>query len=322
MRFTRRSAPELEASHLILPVNTDLLKLAQVWYADARWLVDPAAARANQKSAAPVGARFAGQIHDEPAIGRLMLTPEIIIEGPLPAKEAALWIDRLPEDHQCRHDSEVFHFPAAALEWVRAVARRMDGAVITNEAVEVGWVASTKPDFRLYSPQRLTAEEAVSVIRDALPAAQLVWTDTDSGQGLTSAFAIRHETPYDGGVLVRFDQAEGAMPAALKDADWHTVGPNIFHLGWVPAYDESATVPHDGVGLTAADSAAWAKTTTWISRALRVLQARLGGSILDSDGFVVDDVALRRLGLISQTQAATPTHHVEPEQPSEHREPA
>lgn len=303
MRINRRSAPEPEASHLIVPVQTDLSKLAQVWYADAVWLIDPAQARATQKSSAPTGARFGGQFQAEPQVAKLQLTPSMVVTGPLPEKDAAIWLRKLPEGSDLQAEGEVFHFPEAARDWARAVARRMDGALITADGVEATWSGSVRPDFKLYSPQRLAPEQAVTLIRDALPAAQLAWSD--GGEALSNAYAIRHDTPYDGSILVRFDLASGAMPPALKDADWHAVGPNIFHIGWVPSYDTVALVPHNGTGLTQSDVTAQNRAGTWIVRAARILQEKLGGSILDGDGFVVDETALRRMGAIS-SQAPVP----------------
>lgn len=300
MRRSRRERPAGatadSAAFLVVPGGVDLRLLATVTYAGATWLIDPEQAR-EARLAIPVGARYGSRFESEPTEAQLRLAEDLIVTGPLEDEQTETVIARLGPSSPLGADAHAYRIPTGALAWARGVARSHGGAVLTpTGGIETRWVAEHLTVLRLFSPSRLNPVAAVDVLHGALPAAGLVWQDEDEPH--RASYAIRQDLSYDGGVLVRYDFAKDVRPAMLAHVDWREYGPHVHHIAWVPGGHDDAVSPDgigtDGNGTDGNGTGAALRATTWIARTARVLRNAIGGTVLDRDGFPLDEAALTR----------------------------
>ncbi|MFC8731241.1 hypothetical protein ACFT5B_02120 [Luteimicrobium sp. NPDC057192] len=280
----RAAATGSPAPHLVVPAGTDLLALARPWYGGAGWLLSPADARARTLPVVAVGARFRGARVQAPVVvPRLELAPGQVVEGPLasggPAAASAVAHAGL------RPDVDTYRMPGdpASVAWATAAARHCGGAVVAGADVVAPRALDAAVRLTVYAPRPADLTDVAALLHAALPLARPVRTDAAPDDG---ADAIRHDVDYDGAVVVRPEVAGAAMPPALRTVDWRRVGPHACTVAWL------APLPDDD---PARDLLALRRAAPWLARAARALRDGLDGTVLDAEGFVVDDAALAAL---------------------------
>jgi len=273
--------PGSPGPHLVVPAGTDVLVLARSWYDGAAWLLSPADARARTLPVVSVGARFRGARVDAPVVvPRLALRPGVVVEGPLasggtPAASAVTHAGLRPEVDTYRLPDD-----PAAVAWATAAARHAGGAVVTGADVVAPRALDVAVRLTVYAPRPADLTGVAALLRSALPLARPVRTDAAADDGPD---AVRHDLDYDGAVVVRPEAAGSAMPPALRTVDWRRVGPHPCTVVWLPP------LPDDD---PARDLLALRRAAPWLARAARALRDGLDGTVLDAEGFVVDDAAL------------------------------
>ncbi|MGC5166096.1 hypothetical protein [Luteimicrobium sp. DT211] len=270
--------------HLVVPAGADVLALAGAWYEGARWLVSPADARSRTLPVVAVGARFRGARAEAPVVvPRLELAPGVVVEGPLApgGAVAAAAVARA----RLRPEVDTYSVPAdpTATAWATAAARHAGGAVVVGTEVVAPRPYDALVPLTVYAPGPADLAGVAALLHNALPLAQPVRTPASPS---ADPDALRHDLDYDGSVVVRPGAAGAGMPPALRTVDWRRVGPHTCTITWHPP------LPDDDAPL---DLVSLRRAAPWLVRAARALRDGLGGTVLDAEGFVVDDAALAAL---------------------------
>lgn len=316
--------PAYAGAHvLVLPrprgtAPTGLGALARSWFPGAVWSTAPGGGPPARPA---VGARFRGAVPgDAVRSGELRLADGARAVGPFPVEEGraqglgvragaaegfALLLDvpvprgapaPVPDDR----DGLARAFPAGlpqgvellVLGWAVAVARRVGGAVVADGRAVLAPDPLSAVDLTLYSGRTLAPEEAAGVLRTVVPGARVVSVDGPDG------FAAAGETPYDGAVRLGVRRAS-EVPVSLGGVDAREHGPYAHHLSWHPQdpYELEVERP-SGLHVIARS-----RVRVLVARLAAMLHGRLGGTVVDDGGFVVDERDLdERL-----TPAAAPT---------------
>ena len=304
---------ERTAGHLlVVPAATgpaELAGLAAAWFDDAGWLTPPPAPAVPPPPS--LGARLRGlRRPPEPAPGPavLRLGGEHRATGPSevgPAGSgahgvvapAAAWVlDRLDGQPDVRGprpatyddpDGIARTFAAglptrAELEvvrWAVAVARRAGGALLADGREPLRPDPSSGVDLTLWTSRVLTPADLLAAVRT------LVATARPAQDGSVGAdYRVVAATPYDGATVVDVVRAEG-WPRPVVGEQGRAVA---YRVRWAPQDAEELLVERpSGVHLIAR-----ARTRVLHARLAQELCRRVGGTVVDDDGFVVTPQAL------------------------------
>lgn len=251
---------------LVLPHRLDLAPLARAWFPEAEWVQAPAA------DAAPVGARFRGIAGPRSVAGRLRLTWTSHLEGPLDHAELEGFdVGQVGAVHRLRTED-----PAPdgrVLEWLRAVARRVGGAVVEAGRPAERFDADSVVDLAVYSPVPVPPEVMLGLLRAVVPAATL--TDApDPSEGI-APYTIHLPTAFDGSVEMHFSRAD-EIPLSLLQLDWREYGPFSYRVTWRSPSEEASW-----------QRVARARVRPVVARVAFAVQRAAEGSVVDGDGFQV-----------------------------------
>jgi len=280
----RAAGSAASAPHLVVPGGTELLALAHAWYEGAGWLLSPADARTRSLPVVAVGARFRGARADPPVVvARLQLAPGVVVEGPLAAGGAVA--ASAVAHGALRPEVDTYRLPddATAVAWATAAARHAGGAVVVGPDVRSPRPHDALVRLTVYASTPIDLQGVAALLHTALPLARPVRT---AGPPDAGPDAMRHDLDYDGAVVAAPGEAVGGMPPALHTVDWHRVGPHTCTITWLPPLSDDDP---------SRDLLALRRAAPWLVRAARALRDGLGGTVLDADGFVVDDRALAAL---------------------------
>jgi hypothetical protein len=284
---------------LVLPRGTDIAALATAWFPDAAWDREPVSAAQAAATARPMtGARFRGISADvvEPVAGRLRLDGSASVEGPTPAGRPTAQAVGL-----AAHELDLYSLvpdERASLDlvrgWLTAAARRAGGAVV---AADRSGVLTPDPgaavDLTLWSPVPLSAQDALPLIRPAMTGARLGPTDVphpQEAQGTSGppTFSMTATFEYDGAVTVRTGRSR-EVPVALSRLDWREFGPWSYHVSWQPPEPSELHSEHPSQLHLIARS----RVQPSLARVAAALWRAVGGTVVDSGGFVVTPEELR-----------------------------
>lgn len=292
---------ELDGRHvLVVPRGTDLAALATAWFPDAAWTRAPVSADQAAATARPMtGARFRGITVDlaEPSPGLLRLDGAASLEGPTPAGRATAQAAGLPGQ-----DVDLYALvPAdsgAPLDlvygWMSAATRRVAGSIVpADRSRAVAPDPGSAVDLTLWSPVPLSAQDALPLIRPAMTGARVGPTDVPrpqqaEGSSGPPTFAVTATFEYDGAVTVRTGRSS-EVPVALSRLDWREFGPWSYHVSWQPPEPEELRSEHPSQLHLIARS----RVQPSIARVAATLWRAVGGTVVDSGGFVVPPDELR-----------------------------
>ncbi|MBO3086164.1 hypothetical protein [Cellulomonas fengjieae] len=271
---------ELDGLHvLVLPGGTDPLDLAAAWFPDAAWAREPVSAgEAAARSRPMTGARFRGIAAEaaDPAPGLLRLDGSTSLEGPVPGGPAG------QVDLYALVPAES-HAPDLALAWMTAAARRAGGSVVTADRARVVVPdPGAAVDLTLWSAQPLSAQDALPLVRPAMSGARVGPTEVpqQAADGLT--FSVTATFEYDGAITVRTGRS-AEVPAALLRLDWRAYGPWSYRVSWQPPEPEELHVEQP----SQLHLIARARVQPSVARVAAALWRAVGGTVVDSGGFVV-----------------------------------
>ncbi|MBO9554514.1 hypothetical protein [Cellulomonas sp.] len=280
---------------LVVPRGTDVLALATAWFPDAQWSRAPVQAGVGGRM---TGARFRGMAA-QPAAGAagvLRIDASAALEGPVPlGPDAARELGQqdvvayalVPAD-------PMVPLTGAALDlvtgWLVASARRVGGAILPADRSRVVVPdPAAAVDLTLWSAVPMSAHEAVPLVRPALHGARIGTGDVPSqGYAPEGAFSITAVFEYDGAVTVRADRSRD-VPMVLSSLDWREYGPWAYHVVWQPTSPEELTLDQPSPLHVIARS----RVSPGIARATSALWRAVGGTVVDSGGFLVTPDELR-----------------------------
>ncbi|SDR78949.1 hypothetical protein SAMN04489860_0057 [Paraoerskovia marina] len=299
---------------LVVPrAADDVPARAAAWFSGVRWVRE---AKARQTGAALVGARFRGVPRDEtqPEPGILALGDARAV-GPFEvtaAQASALSLRgvdlvgyalRTPVERglpatTADADGLGRVFPEGLpvgrelgmLRWGVAVARALHGALVTSAGQVLRPDPSSVVDLTLFSAHPLRTAELLPLLRKVVPGARVVgeWT---SAEGTPSAQLVG-ESQYDGAIQLDLSKV-AEVPRALDAVPWREYGPYSYRVRWVPV--DEAELGVDSPSGT--HVIARTRMRSVVARLTESLERRVGGVVVDEDGFVVDSRALRVRGV-------------------------
>lgn len=288
----------LDGRHvLVVPRGTDLAALATAWFPDSAWTREPVSAAQAAASARPMtGARFRGVATDdvEAVPGALRLDASASLEGPVPLVAAdARAAGLTPQDVDLY--AVVPSGADASLDlvygWMSAAARRAAGAIVpADRARLVVPDPGSAVDLTLWSPVPLSAQDALPLVRPALTGARVGPTDVpqqSTGEG-PATFSVTGTFEYDGAITVRTGRSR-EIPVALSRLDWREFGPWSYHVTWHPPQPEELLAEHPSQLHLIARS----RVEPSVARVAAALWRAVGGTVVDSGGFVVPPDELR-----------------------------
>jgi len=292
---------DLDGRHVLaVPRGTDVAALAAAWFPDSAWTREPVTAAQASATARPMtGARFRGISADtvEPTPGLLRLDGSASVEGPVPAgrqtaqaagmapRELDLYV-LVPADERASLD--LVH------AWMAAAARRAAGSIVP---VDRARVVTPDPgaavDLTLWSPVPLSAQDALPLIRPAMTGARVGPTDVprpQPGADMSGppTFSVTATFEYDGAVTVRTGRSR-ELPVALSRLDWREFGPWSYHVSWQPTEPSELHSEHPSQLHLIARS----RVQPSVARVASTLWRAVGGTVVDSGGFVVTPDELR-----------------------------
>jgi len=267
---------EFDGLHVLaLPTGSDVLALAAAWFPAAEWEARPVTTVV--AAARPTGARFRGAVAEVPQVattGRLRLGDTGTIVGPRPAGDHDLYGLASGETQ--------------ATDWMTAAARRAGGTVVA-----AGRQRSLTPDpgaavdLTLWSAEPMAAADAIPLVRPALSGARLGALPQPHGE-VAQPFTMTATFEYDGAITVSMARSKEAPPA-LSNLDWRDYGPWAYRVVWVPLEPgELETETPSALHVIAR-----ARVAPSMSRAVSALWRAIGGTVVDSGGFVVTPDELR-----------------------------
>ncbi|WP_315096254.1 hypothetical protein [uncultured Cellulomonas sp.] len=290
---------DLDGRHvLVVPRGTDLVALASAWFPEAAWTRQPVSAAEASASARPMtGARFRGITAEAaaPTPGLLRLDASAALEGPTPAGR-----DDAQAIGLATHELDLYALvptdAGAPLDlvygWMSAAARRAAGAIVpadrTHAVAPDPWSAV---DLTLWSPVPLSAQDALPLIRPAMTGARVGPTDVpQQSQGAAGppTFSVTATFEYDGSLTVRTGRSR-EVPVALSRLDWREYGPWSYHVSWQPPQPEELHNDHPSQLHLIARS----RVQPSVARVAATLWRAVGGTVVDSGGFVVPPDELR-----------------------------
>jgi hypothetical protein len=285
---------ELDGRHvLVVPHGTDVVVLAAAWFPDAAWTREPVSAAEAAKARPMTGARFRGisSVVAEPAPGLLRLDGAASLEGPTvagrpQAQSAGLVVPEVDLYALVPAD------PRASLDlvygWMAAAARRAAGSIVPAERTHpVVPDPGAAVDLTLWSAMPLSAQDALPLVRPAMTGARVGPTDVPHPQqpGASSGpptFSVTATFEYDGAITVRTGRST-EVPVALSRLDWREFGPWSYHVSWHPPEPEELRLEHPSQLHLIARS----RVQPSVARIAAALWRAVGGTVVDSGGFVV-----------------------------------
>ncbi|GIG23488.1 hypothetical protein Cch01nite_42120 [Cellulomonas chitinilytica] len=282
---------------LVVPRGTDVLALAAAWFPGAAWSIPPVQAGASGRM---TGARFRGMAA-QPATGSaglLQLDATMTLHGPIALDaDAARELGLAPRDvdaYALASADPAVRLQGAAMDlvtgWLVAAARRSGGAIVpADRARLVQPDPSAAVDLTLWSAVPMSAHEAVPLVRPALHGARIGAGEVPSqAYAPEGAFSVTAVFEYDGAVTVRADRSTD-VPMVLSTLDWREYGPWAYHVVWQPTSPEELTMDQPSPLHVIARS----RVSPGIARATAALWRAVGGSVVDSMGFLVTPDELR-----------------------------
>ncbi|WP_421735398.1 hypothetical protein [Cellulomonas sp.] len=292
---------ELDGHHvLVVPRGSDVAAMATAWFPGAAWTREPVTAAQASASARPMtGARFRGIVADvaEPTPGVLRLDGAASLEGPTPAGPAEAQAAGLsPQDVDLY--ALVPADPRASLDlvygWMSAAARRAAGSIVPAERTQVVVPdPGSAIDLTLWSPVPLSAQDALPLVRPAMTGARVGPTDVPhpqqaEGSSGPPTFSVTATFEYDGAITVKTGRSS-EVPVALSRLDWREFGPWSYHVSWQPPEPAELRNEHPSQLHLIARS----RVQPSIARVAAALWRAVGGTVVDSGGFVVTPDELR-----------------------------
>jgi hypothetical protein len=314
MSYVQALVPAEHASNhvLVLPAGTEpttVKMLADAWFADVRWLREPAATVVARPM---TGARFRG-IVAEPTVGPaapgvLGVGAEHGLAGPFPvAAEASplggpavsyalgrvdgnfdqrVGRPSTPDDRDGISRAFAAGLPEGEelrlVQWGVAVARRLGGALVADGRQLLRPDPASPVDLAVYSAHPVAAGELLAMLR-----AQVATADSDPAVAPGQRFVAR--TPYDGTVVVATERVD-RVPRALATVDWREYGPHVVRVSWFPQDPYELQVEHPS-GLHAI---ARARMRATVARLVLAVHQSAGGMIVDDDAFVASPSDVER----------------------------
>jgi hypothetical protein len=282
---------------LVVPRGTDVVALAAAWFPDAAWSRAPVPAGAAGRM---TGARFRGMATQPAgaAVGLLRLDAAAALEGPAPlgagaGRELGLGhrdVDAyglVPADPAVPLQGAVLDLVTG---WLVAAARRCGGAILPADRARVVVPdPAVAVDLTLWSAVPMSVHEAVPLIRPALHGARVGAGELPSqAYAPEGAFSVTAVFEYDGAVTVRANRSAD-VPMVLSTLDWREYGPWAYHVVWQPTSPEELSLDQPSPLHVIARS----RVSPGIARATAALWRAVGGSVVDSGGFLVTPEELR-----------------------------
>ncbi|GAA4723724.1 hypothetical protein GCM10023216_11750 [Isoptericola chiayiensis] len=311
--------PQHAANHvLVLPDGggPSVVELASAWFADVRWLREPQAAT----TAAPIrGARFRGMAASESRSagpGVLGIGAEHGAAGPFPvaaevAPQAGLdraasayalgrvdgMIDRRQGPPAVTDDRDGIARAFAAglpegeelrlVQFGVAAARKLGGSLLADGRHLLRPDPTATVDLTLYSAHPIAPADLLGLLRSQVATADLA--DERTAPDGSRTYRAVAATPYDGTITAEVEHVD-RVPRALADLDWREYGPHVVRVGWTPQdpYELQVEQP-SGVHVIAR-----ARMRAMVARLVLLLQARLGGVVVDDGAFVATTAEIER----------------------------
>ncbi len=288
---------------LVVPPHTDLIALSAAWFPQAAWVREPESPDAAVRRSRPVsGARFRGMVQEvAPLTGVLGLDWDLHLLGPSEVDaafaraagvppEATAVLDvatttRRPEPGSSSSDAAFALEPRVA-QWLVAAARRAGGAIVAPDGSVTVPVHGGAPDLVVFSAHAIAPGVLVAALHQAGADARI-----DSAPGPDEGIApyeLSLPTEYDGIVRVSFARA-AELPLALTRVPWREYGPFRYRV------HREAPEGYGGPGADGLDRIARLRCGPLQARAARAVLSVAGGTLVDGDGFLVDDSRLRAL---------------------------
>ncbi|MDM7829982.1 hypothetical protein [Cellulomonas edaphi] len=267
---------ELDGQHVLaVPGGSDVVALATAWFPDARWEQQPSVSA--PAVTRPAGARFRGVAVQEAAVvttGSLRLGDAGLLVGPVTVEGHDLYGLAEPSER--------------AVAWTTAAARHVAGLTVTPDRLHrLAPSAGAAVDLTLWSAQPVSAADVVPVVRPALSGSRLGGVPQPHG-GAPTPFSLTATFEYDGAIVVSMERP-GERPAVLDALDWREHGPWAYRVVWEPLEPgELATESPSPLHVIARD-----RVAPSMARVAAALREAVGGTVVDSSGFVVTPDELR-----------------------------
>lgn len=172
----------------------------------------------------------------------------------------------------------------AALEALRAVARRLEGGLRTTTGEVIVPDPALAVDRTLYAPAWLSPAALAAVLDPALPGIRMLpGVSAEAAEELDGYGALWHPHGHgdpEDAVLIEVEAAE-VLPAALAAATWTASGVLTYRLRWLAQGERRDPATRAGRRLREDAAAA-------IAAAARALQTAVGGLALDEDGLPLE----------------------------------
>lgn len=286
---------------LVVPPDADVLALSAAWFPQAAWLREPESAEEAARRSRPVsGARFRGMVQEvAPLTGVLGLDWDLHLLGPSevdpadaraaglpPAATMVLDVATTaprPESGPSSPDVASALDPRLA-GWLVAAARRAGGAVLAPDGSATVPVHGGTPELAVFSAHAIAPGVLVAALHQAGADARV-----DSAPGPDEGIApyeLSLVTEYDGTVRVSFARA-AELPLALTRVPWRDYGPFRYRV------HREAPEGYGGPGAEGLDRIARQRCGPLQARAARAVRSVTGGTLVEGDGFLVDDSRLR-----------------------------
>jgi hypothetical protein len=277
-------------SVLALPTaGPGVLALARAWFPDAAWVHEPVAAQA-AASRPMTGARFRGIVLEDAVAsqpGQLRLTDGSSLVGPHPLDGDGTRASGLPLSGPLDLYALDGEASAQVRGWCVAAARHAGGAVVpADRGQAIAPDPASAVDLTLWSPVPLAPAEVLAVVRPAMVGARVQPTElpTPVGGGAQPC-AVTATFDYDGEVTLESGRSSD-IPLVLSTLGWREYGPCAYRVTW-QAPDEDADSPLAAI--------ARQRVAPTVARVVVALLASVGGTVVDTGGFVVppDELARR-----------------------------
>jgi hypothetical protein len=316
MSYVQALVPAEHASNhvLVLPAGPEpstVRTLADAWFADVRWLREPAATVVSRPM---TGARFRGIVADPTpgpaAPGVLGVGAEHGLAGPFPvAAESSplaapgpavsyalgrvdgnfdqrVGRPATPDDRDGISRAFAAGLPEGEelrlVQWGVAVARRHGGGLLADGRQLLLPDPTAAIDLALYAAHPVATGELLAMLR-----AQVATAEADPSAPAGQRLVAR--TPYDGAVVVTTERVD-RVPRALAAVDWREYGPHVVRIAWVPQDPYELQVEHPS-GLHAI---ARARMRATVARLALLVHAAAGGMMVDDDAFLISPADVER----------------------------
>ena len=143
-------------------------------------------------------------------------------------------------------------------------------------------------DLTLWSPMPLSAQDALPLVRPAMTGARVGPTDVphpqqSAGTAGPPTFSVTATFEYDGAITVRTGRST-EVPVALSRLDWREFGPWSYHVTLAARRSPRSCAASTPRSCTSSRARGCEPS---VARIAAALWRAVGGTVVDSGGFVV-----------------------------------